>query len=944
MQRRDFLKMSLGTAAVAGLAPSAFGAEADLPPAIGFDDANRSGGQTPRRVDLIDADWRFTPSHEALLKGVSVTNWVWEPGTPDQEAAMISPTMDTTGGNWKPTTSGSSTLPENSYGWFRTTLPNIAGPGRTLHFEAIDDNGTIYLNGVKLLYHEGWSDAFDVNIDSAWRDNGPNVLVVLVQNIGGDGGITKPVTLGIRPPSANYFAVDFDDSKWQKVHLPHDYIVQGVYTPTADTGHGSLPVYPAWYRRKLDISSSDRGKSVWLYFEGIFRNATIYLNGKQIWFQDDGYDSFHVDISQAANYDGDNQLAIHVDPATFEGWWYEGGGIYRHVWLNVADPLHVVPWGVYVTSAVQDVTGNPSAALTIQTRLTNGRANDQTVTVLTRVFDPDGKQVTQVQSDHTIPMGQELEIQQSANLAAARLWSLEERNLYRAVTNVIQNGKVIDTHLQKFGVRTLRFDPNNGFFMNEKSVKIQGTCNHQDFAGVGVGMPDSILYWRMKQLKEQLGCNGIRCSHNPMAPSMYDACDELGLVVMDETRHPGDLVEAKASVGTPYAHTEHIENMIRRDRNHPSVIMWSMANEEWGIQGDPYGAQMLSALMTAVHKHDTTRPITTAVNAGAGNGWMVGFGSVEDILGVNYNYGDYDYLHKKYPNKMIFGSETASDVECRDNYVDDSVTAHCTSYRSPQGSWEPLGSRAFVAGGFAWTGFDYRGETTPYGWPEVNSNFGLLDMCGFPKDNGLYYRCWWKADEPLVHIFPHWNWPDKVGQKVPIWCFSNCEQVELFVNNVSQGAQPMPKFGHVQWNDVVYQPGKIEARGSNGGQVVFTKVIETTGPPAALVLTADRATLSADAEDTAPVSVSVVDAQGRVVPTADNLVRFKVSGQGQNAGVGNGDPSSHELNQTDTRSAFHGLCMVLVKATDRTGDITLEASADGLTPATLKFHSEKPAK
>jgi len=890
----------------------------------------------PRRLELLDADWRFWAEPTVRLT-TQITDWVWVPGTIDQATAMTAPVLDTSGAPWKKTVVGENTVADNSGGWFRTTLPDIQGPGRTVRFESVDDNGTVYLNGQKLLVHTGWDGEFDVPLDSAWRDGGPNVLTVFVENINGPGGIYKTVTVGTVRQRTGLAAPSFEDKSWRTVHLPHDYVVEGDFDPSGDVGHGALPVGAAWYRKHIDIPASDRGKSIWLYFEGVFRNATVYVNGKELFFQEDGYDPFHVDIADALHYGGSNVISVHVDAHGGEGWWYEGGGIYRHVWLNVADPLHVQPWGVYVTSDVHDVTTSPSADLTILTQLTNAGGMDRKVTVHTDIAGPDGRIVASADSDHTVPASGNLDVTQTAKVSSAQLWSLEIRNRYEALTTLSEGGKVVDRFRQKFGIRTLRFDPDHGFFLNEKSVKLQGTCNHQDFVGVGIAMPDSILYWRMQQLKDKLGCNAIRCSHNPMSPSMYEACDELGLLVMDETRHPGDAVETKASTRSTFTHTEHIEKMIRRDRNYPSVIMWSMANEEWGIQGDPYGATMLSALMVAVHKHDKTRPVTTANNSGTGDGWKVGFGAVEDLLGVNYNYGDFDWLHEQFPNKPIFGSETASDVTCRGIYETNEKAGHITSYKSPEGSWEPLGSREFVMGGFAWTGFDYRGEPSPYPWPEISSNFGLIDVCGFPKDVAFYYKAWWKQDEPLVHIFPHWNWEGKEGKNVPVWCFSNCDEVELTFNNVSLGRKTMPKFKHVEWPDVMYAPGRLEAVGYRNGKQVTAMVVETTGAPAAIRLSADRNKLVPDGEDIVPVAVEIVDAKGRVVPTASNVVTFAVHGAGVNAGVGNGDPACHEPNLSNKRSAFNGLCMVLVKAKTRAGGIVLTASADGLTGASLDF-------
>ncbi|MGO8669973.1 MAG: glycoside hydrolase family 2 TIM barrel-domain containing protein [Capsulimonadaceae bacterium] len=922
--RRDFLKK---TALLAGATLAGLPVVAELaPPADAGADAVVD---SPRRVELLDSDWRFQLV-DAMF-GVALTDWTWTPGTP----GPIPPVT----GAWKKTTSGEDTLAPNSYGWFRTVLPDLKGPGRTVHFDCVDDNGTVYLNGTELLHHEGWDDPFDVDLDPAWLLGGPNVLVVLVQNIGGPGGITRPVRAGRRLPDVDLAGIHHDDSGWRTVQVPHDYVVESPFDPHADTGHGALPLTPAWYRRRFTLPLSDRGKCVELYFEGVYRNATVYVNGRKVYFQDDGYDPFHVDIGSAVMFGAENVLAVHVDPCRAEGWWYEGGGIYRHVWLTVCDPLHVIPWGVYVTSRVTDLLAlTRSAELTIVTELVNDGPHTRWFNLATTVLDPQGKPAVSAVSSHAALPGQQMKLIQTTSLNRAELWSLETPVLYTAVTTVTERRRVVDTFRQTFGIRMIRFDADHGFFLNEKPVKLQGTCNHQDAVGVGIGVPDSLLWWRIQRLKDTLGCNAIRCSHNPMAPALYDACDGLGMLVMDETRHPGTAPDVKAVVGTPFADTEHIEKMVRRDRNHPSVILWSMANEEWSVQGDPYGATMMKALMAAVHRHDTTRPVSSAVNSGTGNGWMVGFGSVEDLLGVNYNYQDYDWLHAQYPARPIFGSETASDISCRGNYETDPVRAHLASYMSPEGSWRPLAEREFVAGGFAWTGFDYRGETTPYGWPEVNSNYGLLDLCGFPKDAAFYYKAWWIPERPMVHIFPHWNWPGREGSAVPVWCFSNCERVELFLDGLSQGAQDMPRYGHVQWDHVVYAPGALVAVGYRAGRAVARKVVETTGPPRALRLSAVRNALAMDGRDTIPVEVEVVDAVGRVVPTAGNPVAFAVRGAGAIAGVGNGDPSSHELNQADTRSAFNGRCMVLVRSGTTRGTALLTADSDGLTGAMLTFH------
>lgn len=973
MKRRKFIKLGLGAAALAAM-PSCTrkfteGSRHGLAPGRALM-ADRA--LAPRRCELLDFDWHFKPVPAVHLKdAVPLNKWVWTRGEPKEAAQMTRPDLDTPGPRWKltnPATAnvGNAQMYYTGHAWFRTVLPEMKGPGRTVSFKQVDDNGDIYLNGRLLDSHQGWSSPFMVNLDPAWKNGGPNVLTVGVENTGGPGGIYGDVLLGQLPASEEYFAPDLDDSSWRRVQLPHDYIVEGDYSASADTGHGSLPVYPAWYRRNLWLDAADAGKCVWLYFEGVFRQSKIYFNGTLISRHPGGYTSFHVDLSEGAKFGAGNLLAVYVDPSDFEGWWYEGGGIYRHVWLNIADPTHVAPWGVFVRSDVTNVTGGPSAKLAIETTVANRTGQSRSCSVISTILDPNGRVVGRAANNLEVPpcplppdarakilsssdvdqpsyLHTGTKVTQEVNLSSARLWSLEERNRYTIVTEISRNGRVVDRQAQKFGIRTLRFDPNEGFFLNEKPVKLNGVCNHQDFIGVGIGMADSLLYYRMKRL-QAFGCNAIRCSHNPMTPAMYEACDELGLLVMDENRHPGSSIAGKSWNGQPYDNTWHVESLVLRDRNHPSVIMWSMWNEEFAIQNSPFARDMMAALIRAVHKHDRTRPVTCANNSRAGNdAWRGGVADAEDILGVNYNYEDFDILHREYPGKMLFGSEIGSNLECRGVYHTNQHTAHLTSYMAPDDSWQPLGSRQFVAGGFYWTGFDYRGETTPFGWPEINSNFGFLDMCGFPKDQAYYWKAWWKPTEALVHIFPHWNWPGKEGRTVPVWCFSNCDQVELFLNGRSLGKKDMPRFRHLQWDDVVYEPGRLEARGYRNGRVVARKVVETTGAPAAIKLMPDRTRLVADGQDTVPIAVAVVDAHGRIVPTADNKISFDVRGSGTNAGVGNGDPACHEPNQANYRSAFKGYCMVLARAAQSAGIIDVVASSEGLANASVRLVAVRPS-
>jgi beta-galactosidase len=742
-------------------------------------------------------------------------------------------------------------------------------------------------------------------------------------------------------------AADFNDAAWRVVQLPHDYIVEGKYSPKAHRGHGFLPVYPAWYRKHFHLPAADSGKSVWIDFEGVYRDAHVYLNGQFLGRHGGGYTPFRFDISKAANFGGNNVLAVHVDPTKFEGWWYEGGGIYRHVWLNVADHVHVEPWGVYVVSEVHDVAAQPSADLTISTSVVNQSQEQQPCTIQSDIFDPLGNSIATMSGELTIAAGQSANLKQIVQLPHVSLWSLEDRNIYTLVTQVYRGGALVDSHTQRFGIRTLRYDAKTGFYLNEKHVELQGTCNHQDFVGVGIGAPDSLWYWRVRKLKE-IGCNAIRCSHNIMAPAFYDACDELGMLVMDENRRLGDGYGEKTHVGEPYKKMWHVDEMVLRDRNHPSIIMWSLCNEEYMVQNTSYGKKVFAALMKSVHQYDRTRPITCAMSGNWSkartHGWdatedfqhLHGFETVENLQGCNYDPFNYDRFHRAYPHLRMFGSEIGSNTSDRGVYKTDIPAGLVSAYHgNPQKSWQPVATRPFIAGGFVWTGFDYRGEPTPCGWPSINSHFGLLDMCGFRKDVAMYYQAWW-GDKPLVHIFPHWNWPGQEGKTIRVWCYSNCDEIELRVNGISHGRKKMPRLLHLQW-DVQYQPGHIEAYGYNKGVLTALHRIETTGTPAAILLTPDRYTLRADGQDTVPVAVSLVDSAGRIVPTANNRVRFSVSGAGINAGVGNGDPACLEPNQAAFRSAFNGLCMVLARANHSGGIIRVRASADGLKPAGVEL-------
>jgi beta-galactosidase len=736
----------------------------------------------------------------------------------------------------------------------------------------------------------------------------------------GGGGATFAKQGRLAPPAA----ANFNDSSWKPVDLPHDWAVDLPFIDTpAVNAHGAKPLgraYPdtsiGWYRRVFDVPASDLGRRLSIEFDGVFRDAIVAINGQFIAHNMSGYAPFRFDISDYANYGGKNVLLVRADATLGEGWFYEGAGIYRHVWLTKTHPVHVSHWGTIVRS---EVLPN-SARISISTDVNNeGDANSR-CRITSTILDSTGATIATLRSDElVVTAGSDRQFEQQASVNQPKLWSIEQPNMYKLSTVVESHGVAVDRYETPFGIRTFRFDPEQGFFLNGKSVKIKGTCNHHDHAGVGAALPDRIQYYRIERLKE-MGSNAYRTSHNPPTPELLDACDQLGMIVIDETRMASASEEGLSQ----------LERMIRRDRNHPSVVAWSLSNEE-PIQGNETGARVGATMKRLANRLDPTRPIVAAMD----NSWGRGLTTVVDIQGFNYRDPQMAGFHDQFPAKPIIGSESGSTVSTRGIYENDKPKGYVSAYdvnfpywaSTAETWWKIHAEHPYIAGGFVWTGFDYRGEPTPYGWPCVSSHFGILDTCGFPKDNFYYYKAWW-TPEPLLHLFPHWNWSGKEGQEIEVWAHSNLDRVELFLNGKSAGSQNVPRNSHVQWK-VKYEPGAIEARGYKGAKQVLTSRRETTGEPAAIVLRPDRTRIAADGEDVSMVAAEVVDAQGRAVPTANHEITFAVTG-GRVIGVGNGDPSSHEPDNASKRRAFNGLCMAIVQSAQKAGEIKVEASAPGL--------------
>ena len=686
----------------------------------------------------------------------------------------------------------------------------------------------------------------------------------------------------------------FDDSSWRKVNIPHDWVVELDFVPEGDglhTAHGSKPVgrsFPdttiGWYRKSFEIPATDKGRRLSVEFDGVFRDSMVWLNGHLLGREMSGYSSFSYDMTDFINYGGQNVLSVRVDASNYEGWFYEGAGIYRHVWLTKTAPVHIPQWGVFASATVSGKT----STVTIQTEVTNDADSAQTVDLSSALLDPHGKQVAEITTG-----GVKLEpwskkvFTQKIKVADPQLWSIESPHLYKVASTISAGKEQVDSFETHFGIRTLKWDANKGFFLNGKRVEIKGMCNHQDHAGVGSALPDRIQYFRIEKLKE-MGCNAYRTSHNAPTPELLDACDKLGMLVMDENR----LLDSSEDVLAQFT------RQIKRDRNHPSVILWSIGNEEYE-QGNPRGQMIATTLKRLCNTLDPTRLTTYAGNNGD---QFEGVNSVVDVRGFNYGQDATDPYHKAHPTQFLMGSETASTLATRGEYAKDNEKGFMPAYdigkpdwgNTAEEWWTHFAERPYLAGGFVWTGFDYRGEPTPYGWPCISSHFGILDTCGFPKDDFFYYKAWW-GNEDVLHILPHWNWPGKEGQPIAVWCQSNLDEVELFLNGKSQGRKTMKRNSHLEW-EVVYEPGTLEARGYRAGKLVKTERVESTGPGAQIVLTPDRTVIDANGEDVSMVTVSAVDEQGRLVPFADNDINFEVEG-GNIIGVGNGNPSSHEADR-----------------------------------------------
>lgn len=732
----------------------------------------------------------------------------------------------------------------------------------------------------------------------------------------------------------------FVEKEWKTVNLPFDFVVDLPFAKEASHSHGYKMVgykYPetsvGWYRKTFHVDKADLGKHFELLFDGIFRDSRVWVNGFYCGGERSGYLSQCYDITDYLNYGGDNIVCVRCDATLEEGWYYEGAGIYRHVWMTCTSPVHVENDGIFIRSVFRNGDySNPSVAVSAKVR--NMSHGEENVLVRVKILDADGKCVAESslnKSDNeTIKPSASKDFSCIVPMKNACLWSPATPYLYKAVTEVVKDGQVIDAKETRFGIREIVFDKDKGLLVNGQQIKIKGVNMHQDNTGVGTGIPDALQVWRIRQLKA-FGCNAYRSSHNPMSPAMLDVCDSLGILVIDENRLSGTSEYAICSM----------EKMIRRDRNHPSVILWSAGNEEWGIEWNEKGERVAARMRDYCHLFDPSREMTFATSGGP---------TVEvpvDVAGYNYIMQNPVEEHRaNYPERKCYGSEETTGCGTRGVYFDDPEGRWMKALnRAPNGKdsimnciergWNFYAERPWAAGCFFWTGFDYRGEPNPLKFPAVDSQFGILDYAGFPKDEAWYLKAWW-TDETVLHLLPHWNHAGHEGETISVWAYSNCDEVELKANGKSLGRKTMPRYGHLEW-DVEYQPGKLVAIGYKNGKKVKTKVVETTGKATAIALSADRTVIEADNKDVAVVTVALKDRKGRVVPTACDQLTLHVEGDMRILGTGNGDPACQDAERptdADARhfavKAFNGYARIFLQAGTKAGENALIVSAKGL--------------
>jgi beta-galactosidase len=757
----------------------------------------------------------------------------------------------------------------------------------------------------------------------------------------------------------------FNDSKWRMLNLPHDWSIENEFIQNAPTGGGGgyLPTGVGWYRKHFVLPKSVLSNTVWIEFEGVYQNNDVWINGNHLGHYPNGYMSFYYDLTPYMK-SGENIISVRVNNSLQPNTrWYSGSGIYRHVWLNIANPLHIPQWGTYITTPIID---SASSTVNIRTKIENNGTVSKDVVLRSTIIDAKGHEVEKTESTLSVASKNNSEAEQKIVVTNPVLWSVETPNVYSLHSVILYKGKVVDEIISSFGIREIKYDVNKGFLLNGKQVKLNGVCLHHDAGSVGAAVPEAMWVRRLQLLKE-MGCNAIRTSHNPVAPEFLDLCDKMGFLVQDEMFDVWKSNKVKYDYANYFDEwSQHdLVGFIHRDRNHPSVVMWSAGNEI-GEQKQPKGYEVLRPLIETFHREDPTRLVTTGNDniAADGGSTTLPFLKMLDIVG--YNYVDrwherrelfYSIDRHDHPDWLMTGTESVSISGVRGNYygggfgvIDSSAIrpANMSTVIRAEQLWKFVSLHDYVIGDFMWTGIDYLGEAR---WPAKNASSGVIDLCGFPKDAYYFYQSQW-TDKPMIHLSPHWNWKGKEGKVIQVLAYTNCDTVELFLNGKSFGmkAVEFPRQGnsggwnrydrplintttadlHLMW-DVPFEPGVLRAVGRKGGKIVVQEEIKTTGEPSAIKLSVDRTTIS-DQRDAAHVKIEILDADGNAIPDANELVTLIVTGSGELIGFDNGNPLDHTSMKTNTRKTFNGLALGVVQSS-KPGTISIQASSPVLKGA-----------
>jgi len=788
----------------------------------------------------------------------------------------------------------------------------------------------------------------------------------------------------------SYVQSNFDDSGWRRLDLPHDWGIEGPFKQEYPGETGKLPWWGVgWYRKHFNLAAGEKGKRFFFDVDGAMAYAAVWLNGQFVGGWPYGYSSFRLELTPYLKYGAENVIAVRLDNPPDSSRWYPGGGIYRNVWLVKTAPVHVGHWGTYVTTPE---VAKDNATVEVKVSVDNQTAANADVTVRTQIYElgADGKRTgrpvaSSTPASRTIPAGQSQSGEAKINVKNPKLWNLQKPNLYAAVTTIEQRGKVVDSYETIFGIRTIKFEVSQGFLLNGEHVRLNGVCNHHDLGPLGTAVNLRALERQIELLKE-MGANAIRTSHNPPAPELLELCDRMGMVVMVEAfdcwkagKKPNDYHKLFEDW-----HEKDLRAMVRRDRNHPSVILWSTGNEI-REQGRPEGHKISAELAQIVHEEDPTRPATAGCNVVEAG--YNGFQKTVDVFGYNYKPSEYKKFREQNPGIPLFGSETSSCVSSRgeyffpvnDNKAEGKANFQMSSYDlyAPRWAFPPdvefkgIDESPFVAGEFVWTGFDYLGEPTPYNAdttnllnftdpkdkermerelkalgkilvPSRSSYFGIIDLCGFKKDRFYLYQARWRPELQMAHILPHWNWPERTGQITPVHVYTSGDEAELFLNGKSLGRKKRELLQYrLRWDDVKYEPGELKVVAYKDGQKWAEDVVKTTGPAAKVLLQADHDTIKADGQDLSYVTVTIADKAGLMVPRSHNLVSFDISGPGEIVAVDNGDATSHDSFQSKECRAYNGLCLVIIRSKrGEPGTITLKARSEGLTAAEIRLRSK----